>query len=159
MSTSLPNKISGLNFDSEEIKGMIEFVSDIAKENFNIEIPTQLKEDTLYNVVSQYYDHVEAYGVPVKGADCYKFLAWMSIEFYTATSANSTMARDLVISCITAMVTALQLEQRTIPESFVGKMIKMVFNEYGNNKQHIGLGKNGLYISFRCASLVATTDT
>ncbi len=149
-----PYRINGLAFDADEIQGMISFVLDIAKHEYGIEVPEELQKETLLRVVSQYYEHVESYGVPVKGVDCYKFFAWMSYEFYKETCSNLEMARDLVISCISAMVATLDLERKTIPDAFIAKMIKMLFNEYANNRQHIGLGKNGLYISFRCASLV-----
>lgn len=149
-----PYRINGLCFDADEVQGMISFVLDIAKKEYCIEVPEELQKETLLKVIAQYYEHVESYGVPVKGVDCYKFFAWMSFEFYKSTCSNLGMAKDLVLSCITAMVTTLALENKSIPEPFVGKMIKMLFNEYGNHRQHIGLGKNGLYIAFRCASLV-----
>jgi len=151
------SNISGAVFDFDHIASMINYISDIAKEEYGIELTLEARKSIVETVLSQYYDHVNAYSITVTGSDPYKFLSWAGIVIYQELYQQE---REIAIKFLSASIAALNrslLESgKFLPDWYLKKIIKMVINEFDNN-EHIGLGANGLYMAFKGASLVEST--
>lgn len=145
----------GAVFDFDHVAAMVNQLSDIAEEAYGLYITADGRKQIVNDVLSHYYDHVTTYGVSVTGSDPYKFLAWAGIQiFEDMKSHDKEIAIKFLSSSIAAMHRALLEEGRSLEDWYLKKIIRMVVSEY-NGKNHLGLGKNGLYIAFKSASIVA----
>jgi len=148
------SKINGAVFDFTHIAGMINYVGDIAKEEYDLTLTKQAKEDTIEYVLSHYYEHIQAYNLSVSGSDPYKFLSWSGIYIYKSLyKTDREVAIKFLSSTIVALNRSLKLINKKLPENYLRKILKMVINEFDNDS-HLGLGQNGLYIAFKSAALV-----
>jgi len=148
------SNISGAVFDFGHIANMINYISDIAKEEYGIELTLEARKSVVETVLSQYYDHVNAYSITVTGSDPYKFLSWAGVAIYQELYQQE---REIAIKFLSASIAVLNRSliesKKVLPDWYLKKIIKMVINEFDNN-EHIGLGANGLYMAFKGASLV-----
>jgi hypothetical protein len=141
-------------FDFDHVVGMINHISDMAKEIYSLELPRDTKLDIAEYVLSHYHDHINAYDVSVTGNDPYKFLSWSGIYIYESLykSDREIAIKFLSVATVT-LHNALKLSGKELPEWYLKKTLKMVINEFDNNN-HLGLGRNGLYMAFKGASLI-----
>ena len=141
-------------FNFDHIAGMINHISDIAKESYCIQLTKEAKKSIVKDVLSHYYDHVMAYDVSVTGSDPFKFLSWAGINIYTNLyKSDREVAIKFLSSAIAALNRSLVLTGKEFPDWYLKKIIKMVINEFDKDEE-LGLGKNGLYLTFKGASLV-----
>lgn len=148
------NQIAGAVFDFDHIAEMINRVSDICHESYGIVMTSEGRLELVEKVLLHYHEHVNTYGVSVSGTDPYKFLAWSGIQIYTdMKDVDREIAIKFLSSAIAAMNRSLLEEKKEFPEWYLRKILKMVISEF-NGKCHLGLGKNGLYLAFKSASIV-----
>jgi hypothetical protein len=146
-------KTNGAVFDFNHIAAMINWISDISEEGYQISLTREAKLDVVRYVLSHYYDHIMAYSVSVSGSDPYKFLAWAGVFIYeNLYKKDKEAAIKFLSSSVAALNRSLLLCDKTMPEWYLRKALKMVVNEFDNG-HHIGLGKNGLYMAFKGPSL------
>ncbi|MCT7553817.1 hypothetical protein [Aliarcobacter butzleri] len=148
------SNLSGAVFDFEHIAEMINYVSDLSNETYEIELTKAARENIVENVLSHYHDHITAYDVTVSGSDPYKFLAWAGVFIYEELLKTD---KEVAIKFLGSSVVALnrmikETKGEFLPDWYIRKAIKMVLNEY-NGKVKLGLGRNGLYMAFKGASL------
>lgn len=147
------SNVSGAVFDFNHIASMINFISDIASDEYGIELIREARLDIVENVLSHYHDHIMAYNVSVTGSDPYKFLAWAGVYIYEALYRSD---KEAAVKFLSASIVALnrmiiQTGKSPLPEWFLRKALFMVISEY-NSKPHLGLGRNGLYMTFKAAA-------
>ena len=148
------NGLHGAVFNFDHVAGMINHISDISKEGYGLELTKEAKEDIVENVLSHYYDHIIEYDVSVSGSDPYKLLSWAGVYIYESLyKSDREIAIKFLSSTIVALNRSLKLTNKELPEWYLTKTLKMVVNEFDNDN-HLGLGKNGLYMAFKGASLV-----
>jgi hypothetical protein len=132
---------------------MVNLISDIAASEYNIELMKEARLDIVENVLSHYHDHIMAYDISVTGSDPYKFLAWAGVYIYETLYKSD---REFAIKFLSASIAALhrmliETGKSSLPEWFLRKSLLMVISEY-NSKPHLGLGRNGLYMTFKAAA-------
>lgn len=148
------SNVQGAVFDFNHIAEMINYLSDLALEAYDVELTKEARENIVESVLSHYHDHVMAYNITVQGSDPYKLLAWSGVFIYE-TLINSD--KDIAIKFLSCSVVALnrmliETGKKALPEWYLRKSLKMVLSEY-TGKQNLGLGRNGLYMAFKGASL------
>lgn len=147
------SNISGAVFDFNHIASMINLISDIASNEYGVVLLREARLDTVENVLAHYHDHIMAYDISVTGSDPYKFLAWAGVYIYEALHESD---REVAIKFLSASIAALnrmvvQTGKNSLPEWFLRKALFMVISEY-NSRPHLGLGRNGLYMTFKAAA-------
>ena len=117
------SKINGAVFDFSHIAGMINYIGDIANEEYNLTLTKQAKENTIEYVLSHYYEHIQAYNISVSGSDPYKFLSWSGIYiFKTLYKTNREVAIKFLSSTIVALNRSLKLIDKELPEDYLRKI-------------------------------------
>ena len=148
------SSINGAVFEFEHIANMVNYISDIANENYGLILVADAKKEIVEAVLSHYHDHINAYSITVTGSDPYKFLAWAGVYIYTELyKTDKEVAIKFLSASIVALNRSLKVSKKILPEWYIKKSLQMVINEF-NNHNHIGLGANGLYMAFKGASLV-----
>jgi len=148
------SKTSGAVFDFDHIAGMINLISDYATDKYQIGLPKDFREEIVEHVLNHYYDHVQKYTVSVNGSDPYKILAWAGVYIYVKLYKEHKRQAIQFLSCTVVLLNRTLLESgKSLPDWYIKKTIEMVLSEF-NGGNHLGLGKNGLYMAFKGASLV-----
>jgi hypothetical protein len=149
-------------FDSETTKdhiiGLINYLCEFLYNRYQVEVPKEIRGDVVDKVLAHYKLHIDTYNVPVNGIDPYKFLSWSGLYLYELTMHNEELSDLILKSTIIIMNRTLVEEGRILPKLFLQKIFNMVKSEY-RGKDSLGLGKNGLYLTFRSASLCQFEDT
>lgn len=146
-------KTNGAVFNFDHIAAMVNWISDICDFEYGIGLTKEAKVEIVEHVLLHYHDHIMAYSVSVSGSDPYKFLAWAGIFIYeNLKTTDREVAIKFLASSIAAMNRSLLLCGKNLPDWYLRKLLRMVINEFDNN-HHIGLGRNGLYMAFKGASL------
>jgi len=148
------SNVNGAVFEFEHIANMVNYISDIANEEYGLSLVKEAKESIVETVLSQYYDHINAYSITVTGSDPYKFLAWAGVFIYNELyKSDKEVAIKFLSASVVALNRSLLESNKKLPKWYLKKSIHMVISEFNNNN-HVGLGANGLYMAFKGASLV-----
>lgn len=147
-------KTSGAVFNFDHIASMINSISDICYQEYGLELTKEARVEIVEQVLTHYYDHIVTYNVCVTGSDPYKFLAWSGVLIYeNLHTSDREAAIKFLSAAIAALNRALLESGKTVPDWYLRKALSMVINEFAS-QAHLGLGKNGLYMAFKGASLV-----
>lgn len=153
MGMSVQGELSKASFNFTEVANIINFFCDCSEMFYHIRIDEKKEEYLLEKVMEQYYDHVTAYGVSVKGVCPYKMLTWSGyILCQDFWNTNQDVAIKFLVSSIVAANLLLKEEGIELCQEILLKATKMVKSEL-EGKTRIGLGMNGLYMIFRAISL------
>lgn len=143
-------------FDSPETKthviSLINYLCEFIYNAHHIEIPKEIRKDVVDKVLKHYKLHIDTYNVKVNGIDPYKFLSWSGLYLYEMVLHNEELSELILQSTIIVMNRTLVEEGKILPKLFLKKIYNMIKSEY-RGKNHLGLGRNGLYLAFRSASL------
>ncbi len=151
-------------FETEEPKyhiiNMTNYLCEFIDKQYKIVITQEFRKQVVDDALEHYKLHVEAYDVPVNGIDPYKFISWIGMGLYTKAieKYNETVSDSILKSTIIVMNRTLIEEGRMLPKFYLKKIFGMVKNDH-IGKEHLGLGKNGLYLVFRSASLCLLEDS
>jgi len=151
-------------FESDQPKyniiNITNYLCELTRNQYGILISQQLRKDIVDDVLKHYKLHVETYSVPVNGIDPYKFISWIGLNLYdrTLNEYPEKISDGILKSTIIVMNRTLVEEGRLLPKYYLRKLFDMVKNDY-SGKEHLGLGKNGLYLVFRSASLCQLEET
>ncbi|MBD5164588.1 hypothetical protein [Helicobacter sp.] len=150
----IQGELSKASFDFSDMANVINLFFDCSEQYYEIRVDDETEKRLLEKVVSQYYDHVTAYGVSVNGVCPYKMLAWSGYilcrDFWE--KGKQDFAVKFLVSAIVAADMLLKKEEVELHQEILLKAVKMVKSEL-EGKTHIGLGMNGLYMIFRAISL------
>lgn len=145
-------------FESEEPKihliNAVNYLATFLENGYSILVPKEIKKIAVDKVLEHYKLHIDTYNVTVNGIDPYKVYSWLGLYLYEeALEHNNSEVSDAILKAtIICMNRALHEEGRTLPKFYLKKIFNMVKSDF-NGKTSLGIRKNGLYLTFRSASL------
>ncbi|NOQ30306.1 MAG: hypothetical protein GQ570_04190 [Helicobacteraceae bacterium] len=149
-------KIIELDETKKYISALVNQLCELAFHSYSIGIPKQVRKILIEKSLNHYSNHVNEFNVTVNGLDPYKFLAWSGIELYAMV--NDEVLGDMILNCtIISLRRALEEDGKQVTFGFIKKLKKMIKKEF-MGESDLGLGKNGLYVAFRMASLAEYVD-
>jgi len=144
----------------EDIVSLINYLCELIAARNDFIIPKELRKQAMLYAITHYKKHTDAYTVKVNGVDPYKIFSWVGLYFYDESlkKYGTDVADAFLKTTILAMNRSLWEEGKQLPPLYLKKIYKMVKSDF-NGKASIGIGKNGLYLAFRSASLCEIRST
>ena len=131
-------------FVTNAVNGFARIVQGYKVDVQNIELQTIIKK------VRQHYDeHREAYKneLRITKGDIYKIISWVAMFMY-----HDIRDKRILKAACAYMNRQLHKDGRNIPPKTSLEIVNMLSND--NKKDNVAVGKNGLYMAFKCASEV-----
>jgi len=141
-----------VNFDY--MQNIIQRYVTVAKDEFDLEITIDEQTEVLNKVLEHYIDHCIEYRVYVNSTDPFKFVAWMGLFLYHDIKKKSVHKQKYLSVSVAMMLHFLQINNRSMDIKFAQKLLKMAIHDKSSNKDHLAIGKNGLYMAFRSANQI-----
>lgn|GEM_PF-4788421 len=142
------------NITSTFINGMMKLLlTEVLEKHFSITFTEKEKKEVLEKTIKHYIEHKKHYVVCVSSLDPFKFIAW-SGKFFSEKKKGKE-EKEVLLATILAMEETLRQSKqgKSLPNDLIGKLLQMLVNDSKNDE--IAIGKNGLYMAFRCASEVS----
>lgn len=142
--------ISSLEYEARVVTKTLDEFFQILKEPYNIGFSNPKKQNMLKMVRTQYKEHRDIYrGVYyVTSGDVFKIVSWAAM--FLCDDKPQKKEQILEAAC-TYMNECLKDIKRTIPDKIIIEIVAMLCNDGGKNDR-FAIGKNGLYMAFKCAS-------
>ncbi len=139
----------------EESRFITQAIDSFAKllVGYHVELDNTEHQKIIADVNQHYKKHREAYKriCYIKNGDIFKIISWTAMFLYQ----NNRDKRILKAAC-TYMNAQLKKIGRTIPDKTIIEIVEMLCND--GKDDTIAVGKNGLYIAFKCASEAGRRD-
>lgn len=143
-----------IQVDTIFIRGMIERLVITAEKDFKLIITREEQVAAIQYVVKHYIDHCQEYSVYVSSIDPFKFLSWTGLYFYHTLKKESTKKKVYLALTVSIMLSFLKKNNKNLDIQFVQKLLKMTTHDKNEEKDHLAIGMNGLYMAFRSANMV-----
>jgi hypothetical protein len=140
--------------DQDYILGIVKRYVQVAKDEFDLEITPSEQHIITDKIIEHYIDHCIEYRVFVSSTDPFKFIAWMGLFFFHDIKKQSAHKNKYLSVAVAMMLHYIQISNKFLDIKFVQKLLKMAIYDKSSNKDHLAIGKNGLYMAFRCANMV-----
>ena len=135
---------------------MIAIYVATAKRKYNLDISLKEQKDVLRKVIEHYIEHCLEYTVYVNSTDPFKFIAWIGLFLFNDIKKQSSRRNAYILISVGIMKRKLEYKNKILDISFVRKLYEMTIHDKNSEKDHLAIGMNGLYMSFRSASMVKT---
>lgn len=144
------NQGSIIDLDDEAkivTKNLKEFFETL-KDHYGISFPKLKLQTTLIEVRTQYKKHRDTYKkiCYVTSGDVFKIISWTAMFLY-----QDTKKEQILDAACAYMNELLKKLERTIPDKTIVEIVAMLCND-GSENDGFAIGKNGLYMAFKCAS-------
>lgn len=140
-----------VHLDHSHIKKMMSLFVSTAKNDFQLTITDDEKKQMVRKVIMHYLNHANEYTVRVNSTDPFKFLAWAGSILFNDIKKESTKREVYLAIAVATMLHLLQENDKNLSIEFVQKLLIMAKHDE-SAKDHLAIGKNGLYMAFRSAS-------
>lgn len=124
------------------------------KEHHNIIISKKEAKDLLLSTWEQYKKHIEKHEIHVNAACPYKMLSWVCFSLAQTYKNDENTAKACLYAGVKMMRELLKERGIIIDNDVIIKLISMCLAEIKGGKEgsQVGVGKNGLYMSFKVLS-------
>lgn len=131
----------------------------------NINIPNEYMQDCIDDMLSFYEQYLSTLKSIFLDIDFYKIVSWFAVFMATRIYNFNLQKRlekntnwcNLISLCVWYMLDQLEREGRIVPNGYHKKIVFMVVNEI-KQQQDFGIGKNGLYMLMKFASIIEVND-
>lgn len=115
-----------------------------------VAVSDSTKEEALKSAFDHLNLHNDTYGIEANTTDVYKFLSWYGHFLYRHADDRFAIIYLATIRVLNNEILAQEKCKKGLSKTLLDEMYKMLTKD-GGDEDHLAIGKNGLYISFKTA--------